>query len=106
VIAALLAARIAADTVPPALDPALRTRRSLAARQWFPALCTDPKLRAACTAVADASSGEADGANGATTSGGPALGLAMAKVMDITARHLDADARSELASLVKSLSDG
>jgi hypothetical protein len=103
VIAALLAARIAADTVPPGLDAGARTRREIAARQWFPALCTDPKLRAACTAVADASAGALDGVNGDPASGGPAIGRALAKVIEVTARHLDRDARLEMAAVVKAL---
>lgn len=93
-LAALVAARLAADACGAAALPApLRGERATAARHWLGALTLATPMRGALMQLLDA-----------TTSGAPAgVAAALAKVTEATAPHLDRKARSELDRLVRSI---
>jgi hypothetical protein len=90
VMAVLLSARIAGDADGSSpISAGARRARAAAAHQWLAASCPDARIRAACTALTDAS-----------VAGDPAaLAEALARVMEVTAGYLDAGARSELRDL-------
>lgn len=101
-VAALLAARLARDAADPdTLDRATREARAAAARDWFRALCPDARIRAACTAVADATGGPGPRSEGGLDTA--ALARAIQRVSEVTSRHLDAAARRELEALARRL---
>jgi hypothetical protein len=89
-LAVLLSARVAEGALTPGLlSASVRKARGAAAHQWLAATCPDAKVRAACTALVEA----------AATGDRAAIGKAVTRVMDVTAGHLDAAARSELRQL-------
>jgi len=93
-VAALLAARLATSFVTGvALTPAQRAERGAAASHWLGSTCPDARMRAACISVADAA-GSGDAAQ---------AGRALARVQELLAPIVSADARAELAELVAAL---
>ena len=96
VLAALIAARLAAGATPPSpLDRTRRTARAVAAQQWLHATCPDPRVRAACSALADATAGNV----------GDSVAQALQRVMEVTAPHLDQGARSEILAIIRVFAD-
>ena len=94
VLAALLTARVATGSLPAHhVSQATRATRAAAAKQWLTAMCPDPKVRAACAALAD-STAEDDPSG---------VARALQRVMEVTATYLDLGARSELAALASEL---
>jgi hypothetical protein len=92
-LAALLAARLAAGAIPGNLPVAARRQRAASAAHWLRAMCPDAKVRVACTALADATGGDAP----------ESVAKALQTVIDVTAGQLDTAARSELAGLAATL---
>ena len=93
-LAALLAMRIAAGSLPSAQHAQpVRVARAAAMKQWLTAMCPDAKVRAACAVLADT-----------TAEDDPeAVVRALQRVMEVTAPHLDAAARAEITSLASEL---
>lgn len=100
VLSALLAARLAAQTLHADADGSALAARAAAARDWFRALCPDAKVRAACTAVADATAGGPGGQSDAE-----AVARALHRLAEVAGRHLDAAARAELETLARRAHD-
>jgi hypothetical protein len=93
-MATLVAARLVHGALgPDALPAPLRLERSVAARHWLGALSLAAPLRAALLQLVDATSAPDHAA----------LTLALAKVTEVTAPHLDRRARSELDRLARML---
>jgi hypothetical protein len=90
-LAALLSARMAAGAaLPSPLPAALREVRAAAARHWLQGSCPDAKVRAACSALAEATAGDAP----------EGVASALARVMEVTAPNLDTAARLEFGTLI------
>jgi hypothetical protein len=90
----LMAARLVAATLPPApLSLPLRGARAQAARQWLSSVTIPAPVRTSLGKLIDATA--LDDPMG--------LGVALAKVTDVTAPHLDRASRSELARLADRL---
>jgi hypothetical protein len=90
----MMAARLVAATLPPApLAASLRGARALAARQWLSSVTVPAPVRAALGKLIDA-----------TAHDDPlGISVALGKVTDVTAPHLDRASRSELTRLADRL---
>ncbi|HLA90221.1 MAG TPA: hypothetical protein VJL28_07325 [Gemmatimonadaceae bacterium] len=89
-LATLVAARLAAGATPPALlAPPARAARAEAARLWLTSIALPAAVRGALLRLADASG----------TDDLRAIAVALARVTEVTAPHLDRGARSELDRL-------
>jgi len=93
-MASLVAARLAAAALPPVSLPAgARRKRADAAKNWLSALALPAPVRTALGRLLDLSAGEDL----------DAMGIALSKVTEVTAPHLDRHARLELERLAARL---
>lgn len=91
-LACLMVARLARGAlVEPVLAVETRRARAAGARAWLSSLAMPAPVRTACARAADASAAE---------SRAP-LATALAKVLDVTASHLDASSVEEIRGLAR-----